>query len=152
MRAVGLRNPYFFFVIRWLLTCLSRRDTRIRVAASNNHNRENDEPMRPRPITFGQAIAKARKAKGLSQKELAALIVKDEDGKAISPQYLNDIEHDRRSPTSDYLIRRFAKVLDEEEGYLFVLAGKIPEDLRRRAKDRDKIVEGFANFRKTITK
>ncbi len=108
--------------------------------------------MASRPMTFGQAIAKARKAKGLSQKELAALIVKDEDGGAISPQYLNDIEHDRRSPTSDYLIRRFAKVLDEEEGYLFVLAGKIPEDLRRRAKDSDKIVEGFANFRKTITK
>lgn len=109
--------------------------------------------MPPRPlITFGQAIAKARKAKGLSQKELAALIVKDEDRKAISPQYLNDIEHDRRSPTSDSLIRRFAKVLSEEEDYLFVLAGKIPEDLRRRAKNRDKIVEGFANFRKTITK
>ena len=74
-----------------------------------------------------KAIAKARKAKRLSQKELAALIVKDEDGGAISPQYLNDIEHDRRNPTSDYLIRRFAKVLDEEEGYLFVLAGKIPK-------------------------
>ncbi len=52
-------------------------------------------------MTFGLAIAKARKAKGLSQKELAALVVKDEEGGAISPQYLNDIEHDRRSPTLD---------------------------------------------------
>src|SRR5215204_2206993 len=113
---------------------------------------EDDKPMASRPITFGQAIAKARKAKGLSQKELAALVVKGDAEGSISPQYLNDIEHDRRSPTSDYLIRRFAKALDEEEGYLFVLAGKIPEDLRRRARDRDKIVAGFANFRKTITK
>lgn len=94
----------------------------------------------------------ARKAKGLSQKELAALIVKDEGGGAISPQYLNDIEHDRRSPTSDHLIKQFAKVLDEDEGYLFVLAGKIPDDIRKKARDREKIVSSFANFRKTITR
>jgi transcriptional regulator with XRE-family HTH domain len=108
--------------------------------------------MPAHPTTFGQAVAKARKAKGLSQKELAALIVKDEGGGSISPQYLNDIEHDRRSPTSDHLIKQFAKVLDEDEGYLFVLAGKIPDDIRKKAKDRDKIVESFANFRRTITK
>jgi transcriptional regulator with XRE-family HTH domain len=108
--------------------------------------------MSAQPTTFGQAIAKARKAKGLSQKELAALIVKDEGGGSISPQYLNDIEHDRRRPTSDLLIKQFAKALDEDEGYLFVLAGKIPDDIRKKAKDRDKIVESFANFRRTITK
>lgn len=108
--------------------------------------------MSAHSMTFGQAVAKARKAKGLSQKELAALVVKDEDGGAISPQYLNDIEHDRRSPTSDPLIKQFAKILGEDEGYLFVLAGKIPDDLRRKAKDRDKIVESFANFRKSVTK
>lgn len=108
--------------------------------------------MPAQPTTFGQAVTKARKAKGLSQKELAALIVKDEGGGSISPQYLNDIEHDRRSPTSDHLIKQFAKVLDEDEGYLFVLAGKIPDDIRKKAKDRDKIVESFANFRRTITK
>jgi len=34
--------------------------------------------MTPDTMTFGQAVAKARKAKGLSQKELAALIMKDE--------------------------------------------------------------------------
>jgi transcriptional regulator with XRE-family HTH domain len=71
--------------------------------------------MHPQSTTFGQAVANARKAKGLSQKELAALIVKDEGGGAISPQYLNDIEHDRRSPTSDHLIKQFAKVLNEDE-------------------------------------
>ncbi len=108
--------------------------------------------MSAQAMTFGQAIAKARKVKGLSQKELAALVVKDEEGGAISPQYLNDIEHDRRSPTSDHLIKQFAKVLGEDEGYLFVLAGKIPDDLRKKAKNRDQIVAGFANFRKTFTK
>ena len=103
-------------------------------------------------MTFGKAISKARKALGLSQKELAARVMKDEGGGSISPQYLNDIEHDRRSPTSDHLIKQFAAVLEEDEGYLFVLAGKIPDDIRKEARDRDKIVESFANFRRTITK
>ena len=106
--------------------------------------------MSDQSVSFGQAIGKARK--GLSQKELAALVVKDEEGGAISPQYLNDIEHDRRSPTSDHLIKQFAKVLEEDEGYLFVLAGKIPDDVRKQATNRDQVVASFANFRKSITK
>lgn len=108
--------------------------------------------MSAQSMTFGQAISKARKVKGLSQKELAALVKKEENGGPISPQYLNDIEHDRRSPTSDHLIKQFAAILDEDEGYLFVLAGKIPDDLRGSAKNREKIVESFANFRKNLTK
>lgn len=108
--------------------------------------------MSAQSMTFGQAISKARKLKGLSQKELAALVKKEEDGGPISPQYLNDIEHDRRSPTSDHLIKQFASILDEDEGYLFVLAGKIPDDLRDSAKNREKIVESFANFRRNLTK
>jgi len=103
-------------------------------------------------MSFGQAIGKARKAKGISQKELAALIIKAEGGGAISPQYLNDIEHDRRSPTSDHLIKQFAQVLGESEDFLFVLAGKIPDDLRKKATNRDQVVSSFANFRKSITK
>ncbi|MFN4015560.1 MAG: helix-turn-helix domain-containing protein [Reyranella sp.] len=103
-------------------------------------------------VTFGQAIAKARKTKGLSQKELAALVLKDEGGGAISPQYLNDIEHDRRSPTSDHLIRQFVKALEVSEDVLFFLAGKIPDDLRRRVKDPAKAGEAFMNFRKAIDK
>jgi ribosome-binding protein aMBF1 (putative translation factor) len=35
--------------------------------------------MSPTEMTFGRAIARARKDKGLSQKELAAMIIK-EDG------------------------------------------------------------------------
>jgi len=53
--------------------------------------------------TFGTIIAEARRPKGLSQRELAAK-VKKEDGQAISAQYLNDIEHDRRNPPNEYLI------------------------------------------------
>lgn len=102
-------------------------------------------------LTFGQMIAKARKSKPLSQKELAAMIVKEEDGSPISPQYLNDIEHDRRSPTSDHLIRQFAKVLGLQEGVLFFLAGKIPDDMRRKAQNPADVAKAFTNFRKAIT-
>lgn len=101
-------------------------------------------------LTFGQAISKARKTLGLSQKELATRVMKEEGGGSISAQYLNDIEHDRRSPTSDHLIRQFATVLEVDEGYLFVLAGKIPDELRRAAQTEEKIVAAFANFRKTL--
>ena len=112
--------------------------------------RSNGPTMSADGVTFGQAISKARKALGLSQKELAARVLKEEGGGSISPQYLNDIEHDRRSPTSDHLIRQFATVLEVDEGYLFVLAGKIPDELRRAANDQDKIVAAFTNFRKTL--
>ncbi|MEO5365371.1 MAG: helix-turn-helix domain-containing protein [Magnetococcus sp. WYHC-3] len=107
--------------------------------------------MPEKAVTFGRAVALARKAKGMSQKDLASLIQKEDDGGSISPQYLNDIEHDRRNPTSDHLIRQFAEVLGEDEGYLFVLAGKIPDDLREQAGNREQIMESFANFRRNLT-
>jgi transcriptional regulator with XRE-family HTH domain len=103
-------------------------------------------------MTFGRAISKARKALGMSQKELAARVMKEEGGGAISPQYLNDIEHDRRSPSSGHLIRQFSGILDIPEDYLFALAGRLPDDLRSEAYDQEKVVEAFANFRKALKK
>jgi len=102
-------------------------------------------------LTFGRQISQARKAMALSQKELAARIMKEEDGIAISPQYLNDIEHDRRSPTSDHLIRQFAKVLNIDEGVLFLVAGKFPDDLRSKLNDPAKAAQAFVNFRRAIS-
>ncbi|MBL4543456.1 MAG: helix-turn-helix transcriptional regulator [Rhodobacteraceae bacterium] len=103
-------------------------------------------------MTFGRAISKARKALGMSQKELAASVMKEEWGGAISPQYLNDIEHDRRSPSSSHLIRQFSGILDIPEDYLFALAGRLPDDLRSEAYDQEKVVQAFANFRKALKK
>ncbi len=45
-------------------------------------------------MTFGRTIADARKKANLSLRELADQI-KKEDGSPISPQYLNDIEHQK---------------------------------------------------------
>lgn len=107
--------------------------------------------MTSRTMTLGRAISEARKAKGISQKDLAAAIAKDDGTGTISPQYLNDIEHDRRSPTSDHLIRQFEKILETEEGYLFVLAGKIPDDMRRKARDPARVAQAFRAFRRSLS-
>jgi transcriptional regulator with XRE-family HTH domain len=80
-------------------------------------------------MTFGQAVSSGRKAKQLSQKQLAALIIK-EDGCPISPQYLNDIERDRRNPPGDLLISQLARALGIPEEYFFYLAHQIPPQYR----------------------
>ena len=85
-------------------------------------------------MTFGQAVAAARKKKLLSQKQLASSILK-EDGAPISPQYLNDIERDRRNPPGDFLLSQFAKVLEVPEEYFYYLAHQIPPKYRQDAPD-----------------
>ena len=101
--------------------------------------------------SFGGAIASARKAKSMSQKELAAKIVK-EGGQPITPQYLNDIEHDRRSPSSDHIIRQFAKVLGVEENALYGLSGVLPEQDQKlvRRTTPAKVDAAFVAFRKML--
>lgn len=101
-------------------------------------------------MTFGTQIAEARKALGLSQKDLAAKIIK-EDGQPISAQYLNDIEHDRRNPPSEDMIKQFAKHLKIEQEVLFYLAGKLTDDMKRSV-DPEKIVAAYQAFRKAIRK
>jgi transcriptional regulator with XRE-family HTH domain len=79
-------------------------------------------------MTFGETVAKERKLVGLSQKELATRILK-EDGAPISPQYLNDLEHDRRSPPPQNLLQQFARELNIPFEYLLYLARELPHDL-----------------------
>jgi len=100
-------------------------------------------------VTFGQVIAEARERIGLSQKELAARITKD-DGRPISPQYMNDIEHDRRGAPSDYLIRQFARVLSIKTEYLYYLAGELPADLKGQKVDEATVVAAYEAFRRKL--
>jgi transcriptional regulator with XRE-family HTH domain len=87
----------------------------------------------------------------LSQKELAALIRK-EDGEPITPQYLNDIEHDRRSPSSDHLVKQFAKVLGVETTVLYSAIGMLTEEDRKLVKKAspEKISSAYVAFRKKL--
>jgi transcriptional regulator with XRE-family HTH domain len=106
--------------------------------------------------SFGSVIASARKEQKLSQKELAERILK-EDGQPITPQYLNDIEHGRRSPSSDYLVRQFAKVLKHSEvtvDLLTALAGVLTEEDRKLVQKADprQVEQAFHAFRQTLRK
>jgi hypothetical protein len=101
------------------------------------------------PLTFGKVIADARRAKGLFLKE-CALLIKKEDGRPISFQYLNDIEHDRRQPSSDHIIEQFAKKLDIPQDLLYHLARKFPADLNNQA-DVNQILAAWQAFREKLT-
>jgi transcriptional regulator with XRE-family HTH domain len=101
-------------------------------------------------MTFGEFVATKRKERKLTQKDLAAKILK-EDGNAITAQYLNDIEHDRRNPPAGQLLEQFAKMLDIPVDALYVLAGKMPDNLLK-SKDVDvqKLEVAFQAFRKKL--
>jgi len=103
--------------------------------------------------TFGDVIAAARKKLGLSQKDLAAKIRK-EDGGVISPQYLNDIEHNRRNPPSEFIIEQLAKVLKLSMDYLLFAAGTLPEDVRKHlfGAGPDQVTNAVRLFREALKK
>jgi len=100
-------------------------------------------------MTFGQIIAEARKQVGLSQKDLASRVIK-EDGLPISPQYLNDIERDRRNPPSEYLIGELAHQLNIDPDYLYYVAGQMPQDLRDGSRRPEEVRRAFVAFRKAL--
>ena len=102
-------------------------------------------------MTFGEAITQARKDKKLSQKQVAAGTLK-EDGKAISPQYLNDIEHDRRNPPGEPIVRQLADALDLDLDYLLFLAGRFASDLLETPRDQEGIATAMRAFRSSLRK
>ncbi len=100
--------------------------------------------------TFGSAVAAARKEKGLSQKDLAQKIKREDSDESISPQYLNDIERDRRSPSSDHMVKQFASVLDLNADYLHFLNGKFPEAERHKSLTPQQFEKAMIAFRKNV--
>ena len=102
-------------------------------------------------MSFGQVIAEARKKQGLSQKDLASRIRK-EDGATISPQYLNDIERDRRNPPSEQILAQFADQLNLSLDYLHIISGKVPEDIPVEDYKPEEIEAAVLAFRRTLEK
>ena len=100
-------------------------------------------------MEFGRFIATCRKKLGMSQKGLAAKIIKD-DGTPISPQYLNDIERDRRNPPTDYFLDQFALVLGVSKDEVYFHAGRLPSDVRRRGYSQKKVKAAFQAFRQKL--
>ena len=105
--------------------------------------------MAPNDKTFGSAISEARKAKGWALKDLAARVLREDDD-PISPQYLNDIEHDRRSPSSDRMVQQFADALGIDRDWLYYLAGRFPEDVRDKNVSQKQVSEAMVAFRRKL--
>lgn len=102
--------------------------------------------------SFGFIIAQARKAKHISQKELATRISK-EDGESISPQFINDIERDRRVP-AEFIIGKLSAELNLDKDHLCLLTGVLPKDLAEpiAAAPPETVTNAFRMFRKRINR
>jgi transcriptional regulator with XRE-family HTH domain len=101
-------------------------------------------------MTVGDIISTGRKRAGLTQKELAARIVK-EDGVPISQPYLNDLEHDRRGASpAPQLLRQFADALHLSYEYLLFVAGQLPDDLRAEPHTPEEVEAAFHAFRRSL--
>jgi transcriptional regulator with XRE-family HTH domain len=97
---------------------------------------------------FGQVIAEARKKAGLTQKEVAGRL-KREDGRPVDPPYLNSLEHDHRYPPSDHLIEQLAKILGISADILYFYANRLPADVNREAENHS-VQAAYQAFRKAL--
>jgi transcriptional regulator with XRE-family HTH domain len=97
---------------------------------------------------FGQVIAEARKKAGLTQKEVAGRL-KREDGRPVDPPYLNSLEHDHRYPPSDHLIEQLAKILGISADVLYFYANRLPADIEREAENQS-VQAAYQAFRKAL--
>jgi transcriptional regulator with XRE-family HTH domain len=88
-------------------------------------------------MTFGERIKTERMRQRMSQKGLATLA-------QVSPQYLGDIEHDRRGAPSDDVIDRLAAALGCSADLVYFWAGRLPPQLRDTDADHNAILDGLA--------
>lgn len=102
-------------------------------------------------MSFGRALTEARRRANLTQRGLAARVLK-EDGSSISAPYLHDLEHDKRNPPSPYLIEQFAAALEISPDVLYYWAGILPDDVRRDEVSESRILAAFRAFRREIDK
>jgi transcriptional regulator with XRE-family HTH domain len=86
-------------------------------------------------LTFGQCLRELRKAKNLTQRELAdrvAARLKEEDRRGFDFTYLSKIENDRMPPPSKAAILQLAAVLDADCDELLSMAGKVSPDMEQQ--------------------
>ena len=81
-------------------------------------------------------------------------MVRKEDGGTISPQYLNDIEHDRRNPPSEFIIEQLAQHLKKSKEYLVAAAGMLSSELRQdlTGATPDQVARAYRAFRESLKK
>jgi len=102
------------------------------------------------PQQLGDVINQARRARRWSLRQLAAQVRK-EDGTPISPQYLNDIELNRRIP-SLHVLSELARELELELDTLLMLAKAgetvVREYLEEYPKEEAEVIHLFRTAQK----
>jgi len=101
--------------------------------------------------TFGEVVAETRRARGLTQKALAARL-KKKDGATIGLAYINDIEHNRRNPPASHFVAQFAEVLGVPHDVLCFYARRLDEKVLREQGDPspERIVAAYAAFKREL--
>ncbi len=99
--------------------------------------------------TFGSLIRSARKRAGLTQRQLAEKLARN-DRECISFQYLNDIELDRRAPPGIWLLTQISEILHIPMDVLCFRARQYPEDILMEDVDDKKIERAFREFRRAL--
>ena len=102
-------------------------------------------------MLFGEIVVRARQRLGISQKDLASRLRKD-DGSPISAQYLHDIEKGRRNPPPSALLDQLAVELNLPRDYLYYAAGEIPQDLLQADLGPDVVGRVFGALRHELEK
>lgn len=97
-------------------------------------------------ISLGGVIRTARLKMKMMQKDLAAK-VKKEDGSPVTPQYINDLEHDRRRP-SELVAGELARALGLPPDYLIALSGSVPAQILEKGFDEETAERAFNVFRR----
>lgn len=98
--------------------------------------------------TFGRAVTEARKRAGLTQKEVAKRL-RREDGKPVDAPYLNAVEHDRRRPPPNYLIEQLARVIGISAEVLFFYSNRMPTEIEDDPEE-GRVEAAYQAFRKAL--
>jgi transcriptional regulator with XRE-family HTH domain len=91
-------------------------------------------------MTFGQKILSLRKAKHLSQRDLATRA-------KVNFSYISKIENEKLDfgdYPSEELILKLAKIFEADADDLLILAKKVPEAIRRRVLQRPEVFRRLA--------
>ena len=98
--------------------------------------------------TFGQVLREARKKAGLTQREVAGRL-RRQDGRVVDPPYLNAVEHDHRYPPEDFIVDQLAKMLGISPDVLYFHANRQPPDLKTEA-GQEQVEAAYRAFRKAL--
>lgn len=93
-------------------------------------------------MQFGTRVRQLRKAKGFTQRELAALL-------GVSFTYVSKVENEKLhfgDYPSEKFIHKLADVLGADEDELLLLADKVPEAIRRRIRERPEVFRAVAEM------